>query len=194
MRTIALATTNRHKAAEIAAILETYGLVVEVPAALPPVIEDGDTFAANALLKAASAARALGQPALSDDSGLVVPALGGEPGVHSARYAGEHADSAANNALLVERLEARGLREAEAAFVCHAVVADPEGHVVAEAEGRVEGIVRWPGKGRAGFGYDPLFHHPPSGMRFAELPAEAKNAVSHRALALRAVADKLRTA
>lgn len=188
---VALATGNRHKGEEIRAILEPLGIEVVVPDALPPVEETGETFAENARLKAASAARHLGLPALADDSGLVVEALGGEPGVRSARFAGPDADARANNALLVERLEALGLREAPAAFVCHAVVLEPEGGLVAEAEGRVTGVIRWPPKGEGGFGYDPLFHHPPSGLRMAELSPEAKNAISHRGRALRALARRL---
>jgi XTP/dITP diphosphohydrolase len=188
---IALATTNRHKAEEIRAILEGSGIEVVVPDGLPTVVETGDTFAENAYRKAWSAARHLGMPALADDSGLVVEALGGAPGVRSARYAGPEADAARNNALLVERLEALGASDPPAAFVCHAVVVDPEGQTVAEAEGRVEGVIRWPGAGRAGFGYDPLFHHPPSGRRFAELRPEEKNAISHRGRALRALARRL---
>ena len=106
---VVLATTNRHKAREIAAILAPLGIAVDVPAALPPVDEDGATFAENARKKAASAARATGVPALADDSGLVVAALGGAPGVHSARYAGEGAADAANVERLLCELAARGL-------------------------------------------------------------------------------------
>jgi XTP/dITP diphosphohydrolase len=185
------ASTNRHKAAEARAILGPLGYEVVVPDRLPPVEEDGATFAANAEKKARSAAAALGLPALAEDSGLVVEALGGEPGVRSARYAGEGATDERNNALLVERLEARGLVDPAAAFVCHAVLVAPDGSVIARAEGRVEGVVRWPPRGAHGFGYDPLFHHPPSGVRLAELPPERKNAVSHRGRALRAVAEAL---
>lgn len=188
---IALATTNRHKAGEIRAILEGLGIEVVVPDDLPPVEETGATFAENARLKAASAARHLGMPALADDSGLVVDALGGEPGVRSARYAGPEASTPANNALLVERLQGLGAVDPAAAFVCHAIVVDPAGRTVAEAEGRVEGVIRWPEQGARGFGYDPLFHHPESGCRMAELSPEAKNAISHRGRALRALAARL---
>ena len=188
---LVLATTNAHKAREIAQILAAVGIDVRVPDRLPPVEETGATFAENARLKAASAAAHTGLPALADDSGLVVPALGGEPGVHSARFSGEGATAASNNALLVERLEAAGARDPEAAFVCHAVVVAPDGRLVAEAEGRVEGRIRWPARGEGGFGYDPLFHHPESGCRLSELTAEAKNAISHRGRALRALAAKL---
>jgi XTP/dITP diphosphohydrolase len=188
-----VATTNAHKADEIRAILAPLGLEVRRPEQLEDVVEDGDTFAANARLKARAAAKALGAPALADDSGLVVEALGGEPGVHSARFAGEDATNAANNALLVERLSALGVEDPAAAFVCHVVIAAPDGTLLAEAEGRVEGTIRWPEAGGGGFGYDPLFFHPPSGCRLSELPAEAKNAVSHRGRALRALAEHLQS-
>jgi XTP/dITP diphosphohydrolase len=186
-----VATTNAHKAEEIRAILAPLGIEVRRPEHLEDVIEDGDTFQANARLKARAAARALGAPALADDSGLVVDVLGGAPGIHSARYAGEGAGDAANNALLIERLSALGVEDPHAAFVCHVVIAAPDGEILAEAEGRVEGVLRWPEVGGGGFGYDPLFFHPPSGCRLSELSREAKNAVSHRGRALRALADIL---
>lgn len=186
-----LATTNRHKVRECAAVLAPLGLAIEVPAGLPPAIEDGETFRDNALLKARSAAAHLGDPALAEDSGLVVPALGGEPGIHSARYAGEGAGDEANNALLAKRLVAAGLHETPAAFVCHLALVAADGAVLAEAEGRVEGLIRLPPAGRGGFGYDPLFFHPPSGCRFSELDLEAKGAVGHRGLALRRLATRL---
>jgi XTP/dITP diphosphohydrolase len=193
---IALATTNPGKAREIAAALAPFGIEVERPAALPPVVEDGATFAENARLKAASAARALGRPALAEDSGLVVEALGGEPGVRSARYAGEGATDARNNERLLSEIAARGLVDPKAAFVCHAVVCAPDGRVLAEAQGRVEGVVRGPPEGRGGFGYDPLFHwsgegSPPGGVRFAELSPPAKDRVSHRGRAMRLLAERL---
>ncbi|MDA1195213.1 MAG: RdgB/HAM1 family non-canonical purine NTP pyrophosphatase [Planctomycetota bacterium] len=188
---ILVATTNAHKAAEIAAILAPTGLEVRPAPFMPHVVEDGDTFRANAILKACAAAAAHGLPALADDSGLAVDILGGEPGIHSARYAGERASDADNNALLIERLEALGAREPSAAFVCHLVIALPDGSLVAEAEGRVEGLIRWPARGAGGFGYDPLFFHPPSGCSLAELDPAAKNAISHRGRALRALTARL---
>jgi XTP/dITP diphosphohydrolase len=187
-----VATTNAHKAEEIRGILEPFGIDVERPARLAPVLEDGETFAANAEKKAVAAARDLGAPALADDSGLVVPLLGGEPGVRSARYAGPGATDAANNALLIRRLEALGAREPEAAFVCHVVVAAPDGRLLARAEARVRGVLRGPAVGTGGFGYDPLFLHPETGKRFSELDAAEKNRVSHRGNAVREVAKTLR--
>ena len=190
-QTLTAATTNRHKAREIAEILEPLGFKVRAAASLPDVVEDGDSFAANARKKALACAAALGEPALADDSGLEVEVLDGAPGIRSARFAGESATSEDNNALLIERLEALGVVDPKAAFVCHAVVAAPDGRILAEATGRVEGVLRWPAAGGGGFGYDPLFHHPPSGCRFSELPPGRKNDVSHRGRALRALARRL---
>ncbi|MFM8980982.1 MAG: non-canonical purine NTP pyrophosphatase [Planctomycetia bacterium] len=188
-----MATTNAHKRAEAQAILAPLAIeVLAPPRALPEVDEDAPTFAGNAAKKARSAAAALGLPVLADDSGLVVDVLDGEPGVRSARYAGVGAGDAANNALLVERLVARGAVDPAARFVCCVALAAPDGTLLAQAEGRVEGVVRWPGRGAHGFGYDPLFHHPPSGCRLAELAPQAKNALSHRGAALRALAAILR--
>ncbi len=190
---LVMATTNAHKLAEARAILAEVGIeVLAPPRPLPPVEEDAPTFAGNAAKKARAAAALLGFPVLADDSGLVVDALGGAPGVVSARYAGPGAGDAANNALLVARLVALGVRDPAARFVCHVVVASPDGSLLGQAEGRVEGVIRWPGVGAHGFGYDPLFHHPPSGKRLSELAPEAKNAVSHRGAALRALAIRLR--
>lgn len=189
---LVMATTNAHKLEEARAILAPLGIeVLAPPRPLPPVEEDAPTFAGNAAKKARAAAAALGLAALADDSGLEVDVLGGEPGVRSARYAGEGAGDAANNALLVRRLEALGARDPAARFVCHVALALPDGTLWVEAEGHVEGVVRWPGRGAHGFGYDPLFHHAPSGCRLAELPPQAKNALSHRGAALRRLAAVL---
>jgi XTP/dITP diphosphohydrolase len=193
---LVLATTNRHKAREIAAILSPLGIDVDVPASLPPVVEDGETFLDNATKKAASAAAATGRRAIADDSGIVVPALGGAPGVHSARYAGPAARDEENVAKLLAACAANGLVDPAAAFVCAAVCCEPGGAVVASAEGRVEGVVRGPPWGRYGFGYDPVFHHvgpshPAPGVRFAELEPTEKDAISHRGIAFRALAALL---
>ena len=187
LRRLLVATTNAHKAAEIREALAPLDIEIVVPNNLAQVPETGATFRDNALIKARAAARAHGVPALSDDSGLVVPPLGGEPGVRSSRYAGEGASDAENNARLVARCEARSLQEPLAAFVCAMVVTAPDGSLLAEGAGRVEGVLRWPALGDAGFGYDPLFFHPPSGCRFSELTRAAKSQVSHRGLALAAL-------
>lgn len=196
---IALATTNRHKAREIAEILGPYGIDVDVPASLPSVEETGTTFEANAILKAASAARILGRAALADDSGIVVEALDGAPGVLSARYAGAGADDAANRTRLLAEIAKCGLVDPKASFVCAAVIVDPKGRVLCRATGRVDGVVRGPARGVSGFGYDPIFHHvgarhPAPGVRFAELSAAQKNEISHRGIAMRALVEAIRSA
>jgi len=187
-----VATGNPHKAREVTEILAPLRIQVHVPEDLPHVEETGATFRDNALLKAASAAAFLNAPALADDSGLVVDVLGGDPGVRSARYAGEDGDDEANNRLLIERLTALGATDPTARFVCCVILAAPDGSVIAEAEGQVEGVIRWPAKGEGGFGYDPLFFHPPCGVRLSELSADEKNALSHRGNALRALVERLR--
>lgn len=196
---IALATTNRHKAREVAEILRPFGIEIDVPESLPTVVETGITFEENAILKAASAAATLGRPALAEDSGIVVEALDGAPGIYSARYAGPGADDLANRTKLLDEIAKRRLVDPKAAFVCAAVVVDPSGKVRFEATGRVEGVVRGPARGTHGFGYDPIFHHvsarhPAPGVRFSELSAEEKNEISHRGIALRALATQLRRA
>lgn len=191
-RTIVFASTNAHKVSEAQGILAPLGIEVRRPdRPLPEVVEDGATFAENAAKKARAAAALLGVPVLAEDSGLVVPALGGEPGVHSARYAGRQGDDAANNARLIARAEAAGLVDPPCFFVCSAVLAAPDGALLATAEGRVEGVLRWPGRGAHGFGYDPLFHLPAHDRRLAELRADEKHALSHRGQALRALARAL---
>lgn len=192
-RRLLVATTNRHKVIEIRTTLAPLGWQVEHAQGLPAIAETGRTFAENARLKARAAAALLGEPALAEDSGLVVACLGNEPGVRSARYAGEKATDAQNNARLIERLSALGAVDPAAAFVCHVAIALPDGSLLAEADGRVAGVIRWPARGAGGFGYDPLFHHPPSGLRLAELSPERKSAISHRGMALRRLCDLLRS-
>jgi XTP/dITP diphosphohydrolase len=185
---IVLASANPAKAQELARLLEGLPVRVRRPAdvgGLPPVVEDGATFAANAEKKAVTAARASRRWALADDSGLCVDALGGEPGVRSARYAGEGADDARNNAALLRALA--GASDRSARFVCSIALADPSGEVRFRAEGSVEGKILEEPRGSGGFGYDPLFFHPPLGRTFAELPPREKDAVSHRGRALRAL-------
>ena len=187
-----LATGNPHKVAEISALLGQAPIRLEpLPpgVALPP--EDGNTLLANARIKARAAARATGQIALADDTGLEVDAIGGDPGVYSARFAGEHATFDDNNRLLLERL--RGIHgvNRRARFRCVFVVADPEGKEVS-AEGRVEGFIQEAPRGTNGFGYDPLFVPEGSERTLAELSAEEKNAVSHRARAAEALLEAMR--
>ncbi len=148
---------------------------------LPVCVEDGVTFAENAAAKALHYG-AHGVPVFADDSGLMVDALGGAPGVYSARFAGPGAGDESNNRLLLEKL--RGVRDRRARFVC--AIALVEGaHVRGIYEGSVEGVILEEPRGAEGFGYDPLFYYPPFGCTFAEMPAERKLAVSHRGQAFR---------
>lgn len=149
----------------------------------PDVAETADSFLGNATLKATQLAPVLNAWVIGEDSGLVVPALGGAPGVYSARYAGRHGDDAANNAkLLLEMADLKG--DARAAYyVSTAVLADPGGKVVATAEGRCHGLIVDAPRGSGGFGYDPLFLVPEYGKTFGELPPEVKQTMSHRARA-----------
>lgn len=182
---IVLATGNAHKLEEAAAILAAYGIEVCPPGrfgGMPEVEEDGDTFLANACKKAIACSQATGVPALADDSGLEVAALDGRPGVISARYAGPHGDHAANIRKLLAELDDNKARDAR--FVCVLALADGN-RIVASAEGEVRGTIASAPRGHGGFGYDPVFV--PNGYErtFAELPAEVKNRLSHRAEALR---------
>lgn len=192
---ILLASGNPKKLRELHAALEGSGVRLLAPAdvgGLPELSEDAPSFAGNAAKKAISAARATGRWALADDSGLEVDALGGEPGVRSARYAGEPADDAANNAKLLAALaglpdELRGAR-----FVCALALAAPEGRLVLEVEGEARGRILHAPRGDGDFGYDPLFlfteeGYPQCGRAFAELSPAEKSAVSHRGRALRAL-------
>lgn len=190
---ILLGSKNTHKLEEVRAILEPLGIRAVIAVDLPEVEEDAGTFQGNANKKATVYASYLRAPTLADDSGLVVPALDGEPGVNSARYAGEHGDDEANLRLVLERIRARGLDRPEAYFQCNLAlaVAGPENKVVLEAEGRVHGYIVHEPAGENGFGYDPIFFHPESGCTLAQLEPEKKNALSHRANALKALAERL---
>ncbi len=158
------------------------------PAPAPKVREDGATFADNARIKALAWMRASGLPALADDSGLEVPALGGLPGVRSARFAGEHADDAANNAKLLGMMQ--GVEDRRARFVCVVCLAFPDGALL-WGEGAVEGEILHAPRGARGFGYDPLFFSHELGKTFAEAAPEEKARVSHRARALAALGRAL---
>jgi len=188
---LVIASHNIHKREEITAILTAAGIDI-VPVEQTRFVnveEDGDTFAANARKKAEAFAEANGCAALADDSGLVVDALEGAPGVYSSRYAGDTASDADNNARLLE--EMRGIARREAQFVCAVHVAFPDGRPALTAEGRVEGKILAAPDGDAGFGYDPLFYCPALGKSFARASAAEKAAVSHRGRALRALVAKI---
>ncbi len=192
---LVLGTRNRKKGLELAQLvappwemtprlarLEVRTLLDAGPD-LPEVVEDADSFAGNARKKASEVARGLSLWVLADDSGLAVDALGGAPGVYSARYAGDSADDDANNRKLLEALagvddDARG-----AAFLCHLALSDPSGAIRLEAEGACRGRIIRDVRGPGGFGYDPLFLIPEYGKTFGELGPLAKHQLSHRARA-----------
>jgi XTP/dITP diphosphohydrolase len=159
----------------------------------PEVVEDGATFADNARKKAVELARFLGQWVLGEDSGLVVPALNGRPGVYSARYAGKQGDDAANNARLLAELAPLPDDRRAAYYVCTAALADPTGEVRTVVEGRCHGVILRELRGSGGFGYDPLFLIPEYHRTFGELSPRVKHALSHRARALAQLRPVLRS-
>jgi XTP/dITP diphosphohydrolase len=195
--TFVIASRNRGKLAEILKLLGDRAgplRLVTIDEVAPDVElrEDGDTFEANALAKARQAAAATGLPAIADDSGLEVDALGGAPGVYSARYAGLPSDDARNNAKLLEALRDVPAGAARAArFRCVAAFTDPARGLEIVRAGACEGEILRAPRGTKGFGYDPLFLVPGSGMTMAELDIEEKNRISHRAQAFRALAAAL---
>jgi XTP/dITP diphosphohydrolase len=191
---ILFATGNPHKLREVSQMLSALGVRVigleEVKTGVIEPEETGATFQDNAQLKALHYAAATGLTTLADDSGLEVDALGGEPGVVSARYAGvagprDLVDSA-NNAKLVQRIRAVPPEKRTARFVCVMALAEP-GRVLAVTRGAVEGMIVTEPRGDNGFGYDPHFHLPQLGLTSAQLPPERKNALSHRGTAVRAM-------
>ena len=190
---ILFATSNPHKIHEVEAILAPEGITVrsldELGDLPPEPVEDADTFEGNARIKARAYAQATGERCLADDSGLEVDALNGEPGVHSARYAGVAGDratrDAANNAKLLKAISDVPESERAARFVCAMCLADPDGSIVAETRGTFEGLITTDARGTNGFGYDPLLFVPDQQCTSAELPPEVKNARSHRGDAVR---------
>jgi len=200
MQEVVVASGNPHKVDEVRSVLGALGWRVlslkDVGADhAPEPDESGTTFAQNARIKALAYASVVGRIVLADDSGLVVDALGGEPGVHSARWAGVDGDratrDAANNAKLLSRLSgvADALRTAR--FVCSMCVAAKDGRVIAQSEGVLHGWIGHEARGVHGFGYDPLFRVRSSGVSGAELTPQQKNALSHRGSATRAIAHSL---
>ncbi len=185
---LVVGTGNRAKGRELAELLAPVGLelatLLDFSQAID-VLENGDTFAANAALKATQQARHLGRWVLADDSGLTVDALAGAPGVLSARYSGPAATDASNNRLLLERLASLPLAERTARFVCHMTVADPSGVVRAESESCCRGRITLAPRGTHGFGYDPLFEILEYHRTFGELGLAVKSCLSHRARAAR---------
>ena len=196
-----VATTNAGKTREFAYKFNPLGITVQSLAdypGIPPIIENGVTFMENAEIKARTVAETLCKPALADDSGLRVKELGGEPGVYSARYAGDHATDQQNIDKLLSRLSASGksftppdiplpagirlLSEAE--FVCALVFINPDDGNVLRAEGNCPGYIIESPRGQHGFGYDPVFYLPQYGKTMAELTLEEKQAISHRGKAM----------
>lgn len=188
-----LASNNAKKRHELERLLAGSRLEVVTPAEagldLEPV-EDGATFTANARIKALAFAAAFDGPVLADDSGLVVDALDGRPGVHSARFAGADADDAANRTRLLRELEGVPTETRTARFVCHVALARGD-EILAEETGTCEGRVLEAERGAGGFGYDPLFLDVATGRSFAELAAAEKDALSHRGRALTALTPRL---
>jgi len=192
-RTLVVATKNRKKFEEIVAILA--GLPCDLASLdafgdIPAVPETGDTFEANARAKALGYARATGEWALADDSGLEVDALGGAPGVRSSRWAGREGDDALNNETLMRRLAEHDRAVWTARYRCVMALATPDGAVLV-TEGACEGRITDRPAGSNGFGYDPYFQVPEHGRTMAELPPETKNRISHRARALEAMRAQL---
>jgi len=186
MTDLLLATRNQGKLREIRALLAAVPLHVvglDLFPTAPEVVEDGDTFLANAKKKALTLAAHTGRLTLADDSGLVVPALAGAPGVHSARYAGPGASDADNNQKLLSAMVNLTLEQRQAAFHCVMVLALPD-QVLAHFSGELSGLILTAERGRGGFGYDPLFLVREYGQTLAELPLEIKNRISHRGAAL----------
>ena len=192
MTTFVLATANAHKADEMKAVLEGFDIVVlERPASVPDVEETEDTLEGNALLKARALVDATGHPALADDTGLFVEHLGGRPGVYSARYAGEGASYDDNVRKLLGELDGVPASQRRASFRTVICAAYPGGDSFS-VEGVLEGSIALKPRGEKGFGYDPIFVPDlDRGRTLAEMTSEEKNAVSHRARALRALAVQL---
>ncbi|MEK7268749.1 MAG: XTP/dITP diphosphatase [Nitrospirota bacterium] len=193
MKELVLATRNPHKGAELAALLGDLEIKIRTLAEFPDaptVVEDGDTCQANAVKKATALARHTGLPAVADDTGLEVDALGGRPGVHAARYAGEGATYENNWRKLIRELEGVPKERRRARFITVAAVAMPSAKV-AIAEGSLEGLITEAPAGTQGFGYDPVFFVPEVGKTLAQLTLAEKNRISHRARALAKVREIL---
>jgi len=182
---VVLASTSAHKLREFGQLFAGSALELVAPPRTVDVVEDRDSFAGNAAKKAHEWARALGEPCLADDSGLCVDALGGRPGIHSARYA----DS---DAARIARLQAElgDAADRSAAFHCALCLAWPDGREIA-VSGMTRGVIAHEAAGTGGFGYDPVFFVPDPGKTYAELSAREKNTVSHRARAARALLEQL---
>ena len=194
---VVLASKNKHKLVEISQITEKFGMELVLQADLGvdiDVEETGSTFEENSLLKAEAVMKATGLPALADDSGIAVDALGGAPGIYSARYGfDESLDDWGRLLLLLKNTEDVPDGQRQAKFVCVISFITPDGQVI-QARGEIHGELTREPRGENGFGYDPIFYYPPLGKTTAELTAEEKNEVSHRANALKVFYEKLKEA
>ena len=190
---IVLASHNKKKIAELRTLLSEYIPDIEILSLADAgvdgdIVEDGDSFAANALIKARAAATS-GYIGVGDDSGICVRALNDAPGIYSARYAGTDGDDEANLELLLRNMQNETDRAAE--FRCCIACVFPDGSEDIVVFGDVKGELLYERAGEGGFGYDPIFYYPPFGKSFGEIPVEEKNKISHRAVALRAFAEAL---
>jgi XTP/dITP diphosphohydrolase len=193
-RLLVLGSRNRKKLGELVELLEPHGLVLKTLADFPAAIEveeTGDTFAANARLKATLQAKHLGQWVLGEDSGLSVDALGGAPGVYSARFSGPGATDERNNHLLLEKLQRVPLEKRTAHYTCYSALSDPQGAVRAESEGICRGRILLEPAGNGGFGYDPLFEIVECHQTFGELAPAVKAVLSHRSRAMRQLVPQI---
>jgi len=191
---LVLGTRNRKKGIELAELFAPLGIELLTLADLPEAIEveeTGETFAENAAAKATEQARHLHRWVLGEDSGLSVDALGGAPGVYSARFSGPGATDESNNRLLLEKLGKMPLGKRTAHYVCHATLADLQGNVRADSEDYCHGRIRFEPAGSGGFGYDPLFEVVEYHRTFGELGSAVKAALSHRARAIRQVLPEI---
>ncbi len=192
IREIVLATKNGGKIEELTFLLRgVFEKIITLRdlGSVPDIIEDGDTFTENALKKARSISELTQKPALADDSGLEVEALGGRPGIFSSRYAGEGVGDKENIDKLLRELS--GINNRNGRFVCSLALVSPDGKEIV-VEGRCEGIIIDKPRGKGGFGYDPIFFIPGINKTFAELSLEEKNRISHRARAVRALVNRIR--
>lgn len=193
IRELVLATRNHDKVIELVALLGDLGITIrtldEFPDA-PDVVEDGDTCEANAVKKARAIAESTGLPAVADDTGLEVDALGGRPGVYAARYAGEDATYEDNCRKLLRELTGVPREQRTARFLTVAAIALPSDGIRV-AQGTLEGVIAEEASGTLGFGYDPVFLIPELGKTLAQLPADQKNTISHRAIAFAKVREML---
>ena len=194
---VVLASKNPHKLVEIKQITDQFGFDLVLQSELGvdiDVEETGTTFEENSLIKAKAVMEATGLPALADDSGIAVDALNGEPGVYSARYGfDESLGDWGRMMLLLKNTEHVPDGQRQAKFVCVISFVTPDGQTI-QARGEIHGELTREPRGENGFGYDPIFYYPPFGQTTAELPAEQKNAVSHRGNALRILNEKLKEA